>query len=277
MHEHEAPWQRRSVLDLADDRLCDENGEQRPPQRQELRVAVAQPPQEPADEEDAEPERGGDADVDVDGVGDLEAEALHVLVRARMRPGRRRDRPGHDERRAGGDSGPGDELPEPARPGRRCAADDEPPRLDRDDDREREHDHREQEVRHHRERVEVDRDRDRAHRDLGDGDEERAERGEPSTARQPRHARGAEPGEEREREPDERDDPVAELDERVEALLRVGLVAAARPVLAPEPGSGQPHERARGDDEEERHARRERELEERGGRERPNACERRFH
>ena len=64
---------------------------------------------------------------------------------------------------------------------------------------------------------------------------------------------------------------VPELDERVEALLGIRLVAAARPVLAAEPGPGQPHERARGHDEEERGAGREREPEEAGGRQAPEA------
>jgi hypothetical protein len=168
-------------------------------------------------------------------------------------------------------------LAKPAGTGRGRATHDESPGLDRDDGSEREHHHREQEVRHHRERVKIDRDRDRSHRDLRDGHEESRERGPADAPVESRHAERAEPGGERQRKPDERDDPVPELDERVEALLRVRLVAAARPVLAAEARSGQPDERARRDDEEERRARCERELEERRGRERSNAGERGVH
>jgi len=48
------------------------------------------------------------------------------------------------------------------------------------------------------------------------------------------HAPGPEPRREREEDSHERDHPVPELDECVEALLRIRLVAAARPVLAAE-------------------------------------------
>ncbi len=78
-------------------------------------------------------------------------------------------------------------------------------------------------------------------------EEERRERREPHAAREADDPARAEPGDERQRQADEGDHAVPELDERVESLLRVGLVAALRPVVAPEAGSGQPHERTRGD------------------------------
>ena len=151
------------------------------------------------------------------------------------------------------------------------------PRLERHHDRQREHREREQEVRHHRERVQVERDRDRAHRDLRDRQEERRERRQSHSSREADHAARAEPGDERQREPDERDDAVPELHEGVESLLRVGPVAALRPVVAPEAGSGQPHEGARGDHEEERRAGGEREPQEPTRGERADACDRGDH
>ncbi len=87
----------------------------------------------------------------------------------------------------------------------------------------------------------------------------------------------AEPGGQRQRQPDERDHAVPELDERVESLLGVGLVAALRPVVTAEARSGQPHERTRGDDEEERHAGGEREPQEPARRERADTCDRGDH
>ena len=66
-----------------------------------------------------------------------------------------------------------------------------------------------------------------------------------------RLARG-EPRREREEDADRGDDAVAELDERVEALLGIRSVAAARPVLAAETGAREPHERTRRDDDEHR-------------------------
>ena len=84
-----------------------------------------------------------------------------------------------------------------------------------------------------------------------------------------------EPGREREEDADEGDHPVPELDEGVVPLLRVRLVPAARPVLAAEPGAGQPHERAGGHDEEERAARRRGEPEEPPRRHEPEAGGRR--
>ena len=63
------------------------------------------------------------------------------------------------------------------------------------------------------------------------------------------------PGEKREDQPDERDHPVPELDDGMEVPLRVGVVAAPRPVLASEPRPRQPDERTGRDDHEERRAR----------------------
>ncbi len=142
------------------------------------------------------------------------------------------------------------------------------PGLQHDDDGQREGGEPEEEVRHHRQWVQVERDRDPAHRDLSDRDEERAERRPTRVAREPFDPPGAEPGRQREHDPDQRNHAVAELDERVEALLGIRLRAAARPVLAAEPRPGEAHEGAGRDDEEERDARCERETHERPRRER---------
>ena len=93
-----------------------------------------------------------------------------------------------------------------------------------------------------------------------------ATRNAPSAAHRPQRERPLDPARrqprgERENDPDERDHSIAELDECVEALLRIGLVAAARPVLAPESRAREAHEGARRDDEEQRDARRESDAE----------------
>ena len=69
---------------------------------------------------------------------------------------------------------------------------------------------------------------------------------------------------------------IAELDERMKALLRIGLVATAGPVLAAEARARQADERTRGDDEEERETRRESDPEERPRRDgaSPSDCDR---
>ena len=107
-----------------------------------------------------------------------------------------------------------------------------------------------------------------------------ATRKAPSAAHRPQPREAArparrQPGGEREDDPDERDHAVAELDECVEALLRVGPVAAARPVLAAETRARQADERARRDDQEQRDARRERDPEERPRRDRSSPRRRR--
>ena len=76
MDEDEAPRQRVPVLHLADDRLGDEHDEKPAPEPNEARVRVADPPQEPADDEHADAEGRRDTDVHVDGVDDPDAEAL---------------------------------------------------------------------------------------------------------------------------------------------------------------------------------------------------------
>ena len=96
--------------------------------------------------------------------------------------------------------------------------------------------------------------RDAAERDLRDRPEERrrARRDAPSAAaRRPGATRATCTS--ASDDPDERDHPVPELDEaRGSPAVGNGVVAAARPVLAAEARAGQPHERARGDDELER-------------------------
>ena len=277
MHEDEPPRERRPVLDFSDDRLGDEGGHERGPERQQTGVATPHAHEEPPDEEHAQPERRCHPDVDVHGVDDLEAESLHVLVRSWVRARRCRDRAGDDQRSARWKPDPGDEATKPTRPGGGGESAVVAPRLERDHDREREHREREQEVRHHRERVQVERDRDGAHRDLRDGQQERGERRESHATRKADDPARAEPGDERQRQTDEGDDAVPELDERVESLLRVGLVAALRPVVASETGSGQPHEGPRCDHEEEGRAGGEREPQEPTRRERADACDRGDH
>ena len=90
-------------------------------------------------------------------------------------------------------------------------------------------------MRHDRERVQVDGDRDRAHRHLRRGEQERRERREPHAARQPCDEDATPSHVARTRQqPAACDDAVPELHPRVEPLLRVQRVAAARPVLAAE-------------------------------------------
>ena len=125
------------------------------------------------------------------------------------------------------------------------------PRLERDDDRECDDDEREQEVGHHGERVEVEDHRQAAERNLGDRAEERRERGPADPRREPCDPARGEPRDEGHEDPPQGDDPVSELDDRVEVLRRKGRRAAPWPVVAAEPRAGQPDERAGGDDEPE--------------------------
>ena len=122
-------------------------------------------------------------------------------------------------------------------------------------------------MRHDDQRVELELDRDVAERRLG----ERAGEGSEGEAHRPvRQAGGAprgEPGEERQQDREEGDDPVRELDEGVVALLGERVPGrAARPVLAAEPRAGQPHGRAGGDDQDEPEHGPPRDLAEAGGR-----------
>jgi hypothetical protein len=126
------------------------------------------------------------------------------------------------------------------------------PRLERDDDGEPDHDEREQEVRHDRERVQPEDHGHASQRDLREGSEERAQRNATDPRREPRHPPGREPCRERHEEPRERDQAVAELDERVKVGRRERRVPAAGPVVAAEPGAGEPHERPGGHDEPQR-------------------------
>ena len=262
MDEHEPPRERVPILHLAEDRLRAEDDEEERPQAQQARVARSESPQEPADEKHADPEDRGDADVHVDRVRDLEAESLDLLAGPGMRARGGRDSAGDDERGADGEAEPRHDPPEPARAGGRGEPGDEAPGLDDDDRREPENGQPEQEVRHHRQRVQVDRDRDAAHRDLGDGDEERAQRSPAADPREPGDLARGQPRREREQDPDEGDHAIAELDKRVVPLLGVRPIAAAGPVLAPEPRPRQSDERARGHHEEDGDARRRREPEE---------------
>jgi len=86
VNEHEAPRQPVSVLNLAEDRLGDEHGEQETPEAHYARVAHAQLPDEPTDHQNSDPECGGDAHVDVDRLRDRDAEALDLVARPGMRP-----------------------------------------------------------------------------------------------------------------------------------------------------------------------------------------------
>ena len=198
----------------------------------------------------------------VDRVRDLEPEPLDRLVRSRMRAGRGRDSAGYDERRARRQAPPEHEPAKPAGLHRIRTAVDEQQRLYGHDHREPERREPEQEMRHDRKRVQVDGNRDRPEGDLGDDDEKGRERGSATGGGETHGPSGADPCDERERKPDERDQAIAELDERVKALLGIRLVAATRPVLAPEPRARQAHECARGDDEEERRRGRDRQAQE---------------
>ena len=126
------------------------------------------------------------------------------------------------------------------------------PRLDRHHDGEGDDHECEQKVGHDGERVEVEDDRHAAEGDLREPAQERAERGGANMPRQLRRLARGEPRHEREEDADCSDDAVAELDERVEPLLRVGRIAAARPVLTAETGAREPDERTGRDDDEHR-------------------------
>ena len=102
MHEHEAPGQRVAVLHLADDRLRHERREQPAPDKEDARRLTARAREQEAQEQHADPEHGRHPHVPVDRLRDAETESLDVLVSPRMRPGRRRDGAGDDERRTEG-------------------------------------------------------------------------------------------------------------------------------------------------------------------------------
>ena len=179
----------------------------------------------------------------------------------RVRPRRRCDRAGHDEHGARGDSDRRN-RPQPRRPRRWGEPPAATPSLEGDDDRAREHEQREEEVRHHRDRVEVEQHRDAAERNLRDRPERGGERDGAHPARQSVDPPGGKPHDHGEDDADERDETIAELDRRVPTLLRIGLVAAARPVVASEPGCGQPHDGTTRDDDPQREDRNRRELDE---------------
>ena len=132
------------------------------------RVAVADEPAE--QEQEGDPERGGRADVDPDGVEQV-PEALDLGAVAGMRAGRGRKRPGDDEHTARAGEHEPREL-EPQRRRRLDAAARVPPGLDRDHHRAGEHDEREQEVRRDHQRVQVEPDRQQPERSLRDRAEE---------------------------------------------------------------------------------------------------------
>ena len=248
--EHEHPREGVPVLELADEHLQHEHRKQRRGKPQDAGGLAPDPDQLPADEQEADPVDRRRADVDVDGVADLDPEAVDRVVRARVRPGRRGDGAGDDHHRAPDDA---DERhqPEPARRNGRATTARVPPRLPRDHHGERDDDEREQEVGHHRERVQVEDHGEAAERDLGDRAEEGGERRPPHPPRQPVDPAGGEPRDERGEDPHDRDDAVPELDHGVEVLRGERGVPAPRPVVAAEARSGQSHERARRDDEPE--------------------------
>ena len=158
------------------------------------------------------------------------------------------------------------DLPEPRRSGCRGEPAIAAPALDRDDDGAGDDEEREEEVRHHGDGVQVEKDGDAPEGNLGN----RAERGDEGNVthppRQPFDAPRGEPGDEREDDADEGDHPVAELDRRVPALLRIRLVATTRPVVAAEAGGGEADDGTARDDDPEREERDARELDESPGR-----------
>ena len=97
-----------------------------------------------------------------------------------------------------------------------------------------------------------------------------AHRPQPGEATRPARRQ---PGRQREHDPDEGDHAVTELDECVEALLRIRLGTAARPVLASEARAGQADERTRRDHDEEHETRCESDPEERPCRDRSSSSD----
>ena len=106
------------------------------------------------------------------------------------------------------------------------------PGFHRHDDGESDDHEREQEVGHDRKGMKVEDDRHAAEGDLREPAQERAERCGACVPRQTGRLPRGQPRHEREEDADRGDDAVAELDERVEPLLGIRRVAAARPVLA---------------------------------------------
>ena len=112
------------------------------------------------------------------------------------------------------------------------------------------HDRREQEVRDDEIRVQVEADRQVAERRLGERAQEDGEREPAGEARQAADPERAQRGDQRERDRDPADQPVAELDVGVVALFGERLARlAAGPVLAAEAGPGQPDGRPRDQDQ----------------------------
>ncbi len=136
------------------------------------------------------------------------------------------------------------------------------PGLDHDDDGARHDEKREQEMRHHGDGVEVEQHGDPAERNLGDRAERREQRDDPHPPRQPVDAPCREPGDEREDDADEGHHAIAELDRGVTTRSGIGLVAAARPVVAAETRGRQAYDGTARDDHPEREKRDARELKE---------------
>jgi hypothetical protein len=248
VHEDEAPGKGVAVLDLAHEHLRQQDAEEHERETHHPGRLSPRTQERPPHEQQADPEHGRRAHVDVDGVADAEPEPVHVLVGPGMRAGGRGDGAGHDHRGAGDDPHERDDA-QPARRNGRAEATGSAPRLEDDDDRERDDDEREEEVRHDGERVEVEDHREAPERDLRDGPEERGQRDPDDPARQPCHAARRVPGGERREDSEDGDHPVPELDHRVVAQRGERRRPAARPVVAAEARAGQPHEGARGDDE----------------------------
>ena len=121
-----------------------------------------------------------------------------------------------------------------------------------DDHRHRERDQREQEVAHHDQRVQLEQDGDPAEHPLGEHGERQRDGAPEEPARHAGDAEGRDRGDQRREADDEARDAVPELDVGVVVLGRQERLAAARPVLAAQPGAREADGGARHDDEEER-------------------------
>ena len=165
MRKHETPRQVRPVLDLAEDHLDDEQAEQREPEPEQARRALAPRGEVAEHEDEADAEDRNRAGVNED--HRLEPpKPRHVLrAAARVRPGRGGQRPCHQQRQRS----TSDEQAEPPQLQRHdrfrapaCGRE----RLQREHDRARKHDRREQQVRSNHRPAQVGLDREVAERRL---------------------------------------------------------------------------------------------------------------
>ncbi len=240
----------RPVLELPDSHLNEQDREQAGAAAYEPRIAGSSRPGPARQQEEDDPERRDGANVKPDRRVERPETLRDRRPGAAREPARRgRERPGHDEH---AHSREHDRSCRARRRGQRGpAAAHRPRRLEQHEHAETEDGEREQQMREHQVRIEVVVDGDRPERSLGERAREDARREQLSTATETTRPPGARGERERRQDGEEGDDAVRELDVRVVALRQRVRGVARGPMRAAEPGSGQAHGRAGGDDEHE--------------------------